>query len=244
MSSVQTQYSPVSPDRRYFIRTARPETMRTAPDYVTATLLPALVRAGYLFNLPSNRWFGSRTPTRSSIPSPRSAAPIPMRLSPLCRVNWRVELKRRPPSIGQPARVQKNATAATTPELAKLLTTSDTPPGIFTVASSLERLETDSPLVPFPVLPIVNQCSYLCECKLLHPRLKPIPCGTAFEIRNRFSKPRTYWNGRFRPVDDATGLGADAAAEFLSRRLSHQPNPSSLSQLPNPVPVPLSLTPL
>src|SRR5216683_6622390 len=51
MSSVQTQYSPVSPDRCYFILTARPETMRTAPDYVTATLLPTLVRVGYLFDL-------------------------------------------------------------------------------------------------------------------------------------------------------------------------------------------------
>ena len=171
--------------------------MRTAPDYVTATLLPALVRAGYLFNLLSNRWFGSRTPTRenrSTIPSPRSAAPIPMRLNPLFRRIWRVELRRRPPSIGQPARVKKNATAATAPEPAKLLTTSETRPGIFTVASSLERLETDSPLVPFPVLPIVTSVpvSYLRECKLLHLRLKPIPLGTAFEIRNRFSKRRTY----------------------------------------------------
>src|SRR6266851_9894305 len=43
--------SPVSPDRLYFIRTARTETMRTAPDYVTATLLPTLVRVGYLFDL-------------------------------------------------------------------------------------------------------------------------------------------------------------------------------------------------
>src|SRR5260370_2816588 len=74
---------------------------------------------------------------------------------------------------------------------------------------------------------------------------KTIPCGTAFEIRTAFRNPGlTRWNGRFRPVDDATGLGADAAAEVLSRRLSPQPNPSSLSQLPKPVPVPLSLTPL
>src|SRR5712692_7444970 len=178
MSSVQTQYSPVSPDRRYFIRTARPETMRTAPDYVTATLLPALVRAGYLFNLLSNRWSGSRTLTRenrSTIPSPRSAAPIPRRLSPLFRVNWRVELRRRPPSIGQPARVQKNATAATTPEPAKLLTTSDTRPGIFTVASSLERLGTDSPLVPYPVLPIVNQCQSVTLMRMQTP---PSPSKT------------------------------------------------------------------
>src|SRR5712692_3006215 len=43
----------------------------------------------------------------------------------------------------------------------------------------------------------------------------------------------TCWNGRFRPVDDATGLGANAAAEVLSRRHSHKPNPTSLSQLPN-----------
>jgi hypothetical protein len=79
-------------------------------------------------------------------------------------VNWRVELRRRPPSIGQPARVKKNAPAATTPEPAKLLTTSDTRPGIFTVASSLERLETGSPLVPCSVLPIVKSVpvSYLC----------------------------------------------------------------------------------
>src|SRR5713101_89361 len=55
---------------------------------------------------------------------------------------------------------------------------------------------------------------------------KPIPCGTAFEIRTAFRNPGlTCWNGRFRPIDDATGLGADAAAEILSRRLSHQPNP-------------------
>jgi hypothetical protein len=47
MSSVQTQYvRQVSPDRRYFIRTARPETMRTASDYVTATLLPTLFGLG------------------------------------------------------------------------------------------------------------------------------------------------------------------------------------------------------
>src|SRR6266849_7405426 len=44
--------------------------------------------------------------------------------------------------------MQKSATAATTPEPAKLLTTSDTRPGIFTVASSLECLETDSPYSP------------------------------------------------------------------------------------------------
>jgi hypothetical protein len=48
----------------------------------------------------------------------------------------------------------------------------------------------------------------------------------------------------FGPSTTLTGLGADAAAEVLSRRLSHQPNPSSLSQHPKPVPVPLSLTPL
>src|SRR5713226_7750583 len=196
MSSVQTQYSPVSPDRRYFIRTARPETMRTAPDYVTATLLPALVRAGYLFNLLSNQWFGSRTPTRenrSTIPSPRSAAPIPMRLNPLCWVNRRVEPRRRPPSIGQPARVQKNPTAATTPEPAKLLTTSDTRPGIFTVASSRERLETDSP--DGPLTGISDR--FLISCQSLNPVLRN---NSPFRIPNLHPNlyDRAFSTDRFR----------------------------------------------
>jgi len=78
----------------------------------------------------------------------------------------------------------------------------------------LPRLETHSPLVPYPVLPIVTSVPVSYLCKLLHPRLKLIPFETAFEIRNRFPKPGlTCWNGRFRPVDDATGLDADAAAE-------------------------------
>jgi hypothetical protein len=48
MSSVQTQYArPYPLTDATSIRTARPETMRTAPNYVTATLLPTLVRVGY-----------------------------------------------------------------------------------------------------------------------------------------------------------------------------------------------------
>jgi hypothetical protein len=66
-----------------------------------------------------------------------------------------------------------------------------------------------------------------------------IPCRIAFESETAFRSPGlTRWNGRFRPVDDATGLDADAAAEVLSRRLSHQPDPSSLSQLPKTCPSP------
>src|SRR5713101_8068827 len=62
---------------------------------------------------------------------------------------------------------------------------------------------------------------------------KTIPCGTAFEIRTAFRNPGlTCWNGRFRPVDDATGLGADAAAEgpltqTQSPTKSFKPQPTS-----------------
>src|SRR5216684_2375993 len=74
---------------------------------------------------------------------------------------------------------------------------------------------------------------------------KTNPCGTAFEIRTAFRNRRTYlleWplsarRRRYR-------IGCRRSRGGLSRRLSHQPNPSSLSQLPKPVPVPLSLTPL
>lgn len=98
-------------------------------------------------------------------------------------MNWRVELRRHPPSIGQPARMQKNAAAANTPEPTKLLTTSDIRPGIFTVASSLERSETDSPLVPYPVLPIANQCQSVTNANVN----SSTPSKTSAVFRN--SKP-------------------------------------------------------
>ena len=46
------------------------------------------------------------------------------------------------------ARAKNIAPTANAPDVTKPLTTPDKRPGIFTVASSRERLETDSPMVP------------------------------------------------------------------------------------------------
>src|SRR5689334_23064860 len=165
------------------------------------------------------------------------------------------------------------ATIATTRDLAQPLSTSNIRPGIFTAASSLESLETHSPSVPSFAhfrRSVANPCpsAALLMQRQCNSSFAIETHGTAhgipFEIPDTSRNPGlTCWNGRFRPVDDAVGLGADAAAETpvtqtqspvtqtqspvtqtnQSRRHSHQPNPSSPANFQKPVPVPLSLTP-
>ena len=79
--------------------------------------------------------------------------------------------------------------------------------------------------------------SYLSERKLL---LFPVWMNTVWDhFRNSkplFETGLTCWNGRFRPVDDATGLDADAAAEsshadsVTNRILQASANFQNLSQ--------------